>query len=92
MLLPSTYIGNSADGAPLNYNWTLPSASQLFRDVPDDVDELTCVLRIRYNISSGEGYNTGWLGSNAMLRNTEFIDRKMNGANSPVKNDPLDDW
>ena len=60
--------------------------------MPEEVSELTCVLRLRYNISSGEGYNLGWLGEDAMLRDTDFVDRRFNGGNSPIKNDPLDDW
>lgn len=86
------FAGNGADGFPISYNWTLPSAEDVFRNTPEEVNELKCVLRIRYNISSGEGYNSGWLGAGAMGREVEFADSRMNGQNSPVKNDPLEDW
>jgi len=62
------HLGNGVGGVANTYNWTIPND-------PND----NCVLRIRYNISTGD-YN-GW-----------NIDFHSNGANSPVKNDPYKDF
>jgi len=69
------HLGNVVNAQPAHYNWTLP----LSKDEPCiGLGTCTCVLRIRYNISSSDivGY-----GSN-------FTDWRSNGQNSPLKNDP----
>ncbi|XP_038054234.1 protein DD3-3-like [Patiria miniata] len=49
------HLGNGIYGQTLSYNWTIPN-----------IDHERCVMRIRYNISTGE-YN-GWSGNvNASL-------------------------
>eukprot|EP00005_Dracoamoeba_jomungandri_P003213 CAMPEP_0174251062 /NCGR_PEP_ID=MMETSP0439-20130205/1016_1 /TAXON_ID=0 /ORGANISM="Stereomyxa ramosa, Strain Chinc5" /LENGTH=564 /DNA_ID=CAMNT_0015331291 /DNA_START=96 /DNA_END=1790 /DNA_ORIENTATION=+ len=61
------HLGNGVEGWANTYNWT----------VPDDVNN-HCVLRLRYNISTGDySWNT-------------FADR--NGPNSPVRQDPYVDF
>jgi predicted ferric reductase/plastocyanin len=72
--------GNSGTGQPLSYNWTLPYLEDL-----DATTDQRCVLRIRYNISTGE-YD-GWADSDA-----KAIDSRYNQARSPVKTNPLDDF
>jgi len=62
------HLGNGLSGAANTYNWTIPNDENDF-----------CVLRIRYNISTGD-YN-GW-----------ETDYKKNGANSPVKTNPFKDF
>eukprot|EP00298_Acanthocystis_sp_HF-20_P009224 c18180_g1_i1.p1 GENE.c18180_g1_i1~~c18180_g1_i1.p1 ORF type:complete len:728 (-),score=233.95 c18180_g1_i1:67-2211(-) len=41
------HLGNTIDGHAHAYNWTLPS-------IPAGVNNLTCVLRLRYNITTGD--------------------------------------
>jgi hypothetical protein len=67
-----------ASGGPANYNWTLP----WLEDVGQS-SGATCVLRIRYNISSAE--YEGW-------DQAEAVDSRYNGARSPVKGNPLSDF
>jgi hypothetical protein len=62
------HLGNGIHGYANTFNWT----------IPDDTDD-HCVLRIRYNISTGD-YN-GW-----------NIDFNSNGQKSPVKNNPFRDF
>jgi len=64
------HLGNGLAGVQNNYVFT----------VPDNVDD-NCVLRLRYNISTGE-YD-GWNGG---------VDSSMNKGNSPTKTDPLSDY
>lgn len=64
--------GNTLDGYPASYNWT----------IPDDVISDNCVLRIRYNISTGDYIDWG----------DEAADSRRNGDQSPVTNDPVKDF
>ena len=66
------------DGGPANYNWTLPWLEDLGWQFG-----ATCVLRVRYNISSAE--YEGW-------DREEPVDSRYNGARSPVKGNPLSDF
>mmetsp|Transcript_67544 Transcript_67544/g.213827 ORF Transcript_67544/g.213827 Transcript_67544/m.213827 type:complete len:1266 (-) Transcript_67544:254-4051(-) len=69
--------GNGADGVPLSYNWTIP------RDIlPEGRDEATCVLRIRYNISSGDYVPWG----------PGMADSRLNKERSPVLQNPTKDF
>lgn len=65
------HLGNAVDGNANSYNWTLPT------DEPCLGGSCSCVLRLRYNISTSETNN--W---------ENFDDSTKNGANSPVKTDP----
>lgn len=59
------HLGNLAGAAQMNwYNWTIPE-SLAGKD--------TCILRVRYNISSGDVNDT-----------SVFADSKMNGDRSPL--------
>jgi hypothetical protein len=58
------HLGNGKDGYPITYNWT----------IPDDVSN-NCVLRVRYNISTGDYDVWNWNSS-------------MNHPNTPIRNDP----
>lgn len=60
------HLGNGVDGNFLNYNWT----------IPDDVHE-ACVIRLRYNISTGD---VDW-----------WADADLNGKNSPIIQDKIVD-
>jgi len=76
------HLGNGIEmpGFSNNYNWTLPKGS----DIPClSNNTCTCVLRLRYNISSIEA------GFPSMSRpDTGFIDYTYNAGNSVVKNNP----
>eukprot|EP00300_Choanocystis_sp_HF-7_P036492 c52346_g1_i1.p1 GENE.c52346_g1_i1~~c52346_g1_i1.p1 ORF type:complete len:750 (+),score=176.32 c52346_g1_i1:179-2251(+) len=41
------HLGNDADGYPNQFNWTLPA-------LPDGLDTMRCVLRLRYNVSTND--------------------------------------
>jgi len=67
------HLGNSAqhkahDGYASSFNWTIPN------DIQDN-----CVLRLRYNISTGD--YEGWA--------TPFVDARFNGDKSPVFQDEI---
>jgi hypothetical protein len=64
------HLGNTKSGYMPSYNWTVPYGN--FN---------TCVIRIRYNVSTG-----GFPQEDGTGR--PFVDYKNNGANSPVKNRP----
>jgi hypothetical protein len=70
------HLGNGGSiGFPNFYNWTLPLSSS--EDCISD-DNCNCVVRMRYNISSGELNNRPDSG---------FTDWTSNGDASPVKDD-----
>jgi len=51
------HLGNGRVNQPLTYNWTLPTASQLLamNFVADNAtNTFRCVMRMRYNISTGD--------------------------------------
>jgi len=62
------------------FNWTLPTDSEEGCIKGDKCD---CVLRIRYNISTGD------LGKNGNRPDKKFIDLKSNAAKSPVYQDDI---
>lgn len=62
------HLGSGENGYMNSYNWTIPR-------VPA-ADAISCVIRMRYNVSSGD-YDP-W-----------STDARSNGANSPVKDDPF---
>jgi len=76
------HLGNSNDGWAATYNWTLPDVGTESCIADDNCD---CVLRIRYNISTGD---TGD-GSQSPVEN--FIDSNSNGDLSPIHNNQLSD-
>jgi len=70
------HLGNSAmhndhEGYASSYNWTIPY------DIQDN-----CVLRLRYNISTGDYEDWGW-------ENGTFVDAKFNEDLSPVQQDEI---
>jgi hypothetical protein len=71
------HLGNSLAGFMANYNWTIFNSDQepCVKD-----NNCACVLRLRYNISTGD------LGSTGNHPATGFIDWTSNGKNSPVLN------
>jgi hypothetical protein len=73
------HLGNTENGFTANYNWTLPSQKDL--DCIKE-DNCNCVLRLRYNISTGD------LGPSGNRPDAGFIDWTSNAVNSPVKQDP----
>lgn len=72
------HLGNGLNGYHNSYNWTLPTAQQ---EPCIASDECVCVLRLRYNISTGD-FN-GW-----GLRDGKPADYTQNKENSPIRNDP----
>jgi len=68
------------------FDWIIPS------HVLDDLgqDEATCVLRLRYNISSTD-YN-GWLGFAQDKHNSDAIDSLFNGDNARLPTNPEGDF
>jgi hypothetical protein len=74
------HLGNGGLTFTNGYNWTLPTTSEESCIKKDDCN---CVLRMRYNISTGD------LGKNGNAPNSDFIDYKSNAENSPVKEDPI---
>jgi hypothetical protein len=82
--LGAGYGANNGGQGPATgrYLWILPS------DVPPDVagtqsPQSTCVLRIRYNISSGDYLGWGFVDGTGPM-----IDQTYNGLASPVKTSP----
>jgi hypothetical protein len=90
------HLGNGVGGYANTYKWILPSMDEIGSKnwIDDPRDGFTrkvapCVLRMRYNISSGDfrggieyedvkgGYNSG-----------SFADSSVNGPLSPVSQDP----
>ncbi|CAI8031608.1 Protein DD3-3 [Geodia barretti] len=70
------HLGNTIGGFPISYNWTIP-----------DLTHEHCVLRIRYNISTGE-YD-GWDSAvNSSIGRT--VDSVLNGATVAGQGSPLE--
>jgi hypothetical protein len=69
------HLGNGVDGFANSYNWTLPQGTESCVSS----DTCTCVLRLRYNISTIED---GW----PLMSNPDqgFIDWNQNGVNASV--------
>jgi len=88
------HLGNGFTGYNNDYNWTLPSSSDesCIKD-----DNCNCVLRIRYNISTGDlnakeirpGKGSGTINGNSPDASDDFIDSAFNAGQSPVTQDPL---
>jgi len=70
------HLGNGPGGNTNSFNWTLPTSTDE-SCISEDV--CACVFRIRYNISTNDIDNWG------------FVDAASNGDNSPVKNNPTVD-
>ncbi|XP_028414346.1 protein DD3-3-like [Dendronephthya gigantea] len=70
----SNHLGNARDVVPLRYNWVLPYFPSARTQ--------RCVLRIRYNISTGDYPPFSTFG--------DKNDNPENGVNSPVKNNPTE--
>lgn len=70
-------LGNGMTGSLNNFTWTLPTASELSCIASDNCN---CVLRIRYNISTGD------LGANGNRPDANFIDWTQNDPASPITN------
>lgn len=83
ILLPlnqDNYLGLNSDGVFNTYPWIVPSSN--IEPCITSSQGCNCVLRMRYNISSGA------LGINGNNPDSGFIDYTSNGANSPVQNNP----
>eukprot|EP01111_Echinosteliopsis_oligospora_P009287 TRINITY_DN26_c0_g2_i1.p1 TRINITY_DN26_c0_g2~~TRINITY_DN26_c0_g2_i1.p1 ORF type:complete len:640 (-),score=131.03 TRINITY_DN26_c0_g2_i1:72-1889(-) len=65
------HLGNGASGFTNTYNWTLPTQKE---ESCVGSSSCSCVLRIRYNVSTAE---VNW-----------NLDSTSNGVNSPVTGDP----
>jgi len=74
------HLGNGMSGYANTYNWTLPSAAQ---EPCINDDKCNCILRIRYNISTGELDDNNPSGS--------YIDWTKNAEQSPIKDEPYED-
>jgi len=73
-------LGYSNNGFLPMYNWTLPTHVQ---EPCIANNSCNCVLRLRYNVSTGDLNVGGTLQGNNPF--TDFIDSNYNGANSPVQ-------
>jgi hypothetical protein len=61
-------LGYGKNGQPIVYNWVLPS----------NIESNSCVLRVRYNVSTFDiDFN---------------LDYRSNGVRSPIKQDPVDNY
>jgi len=67
------HLGNTFNGYQASYNWTLPTRKT---EKCVERDDCTCVLRLRYNISTADVDGFG------------FADSTKNAGNSPITNDP----
>lgn len=76
------HLGNTLGGVTGNYNWTLPTHSQ---EPCINNNNCNCVLRIRYNISTGDMNN---MKNGVVLQGnnpgTNFIDWKYNADRKSV--------
>lgn len=73
------HLGNNMMGGFNTYEWKLPSANQE-ECIKSDAG-CNCVLRIRYNISTGD------VGPDGNNPDKGFIDSRSNDDNSPIKDD-----
>jgi len=73
------HLGNNVMGVFNNFFWKLPDSESCL----SDPNGCHCVLRIRYNISTGD------VGPNGNNPDSGFIDWTSNANNSPVKNDEI---
>jgi len=90
------HLGNGIGGYANTYKWVLPTILQLGNDVllddtrtgkPAGTKIAPCVLRLRYNISTGD-FHGGVEYTGLNYENGGYADATMNGANSPVTQDP----
>jgi hypothetical protein len=72
------HLGNGQNGFQNSYNWTLPTSTQ---EPCIEKDNCNCILRLRYNISTGELSNSPG--------NEPFTDWTYNGDKSGVKQDDI---
>lgn len=81
------HLGNSRDGQPLTFNWTLPSFDDLVRSgvkkFGTQGNYLKCAFRLRYNISTDD-YNPWAI-------NSTWDDNPTAGIVSPITNNPTVD-
>lgn len=76
------HLGNIGNGEMMFYTWKIPDT------IPDGD---TCVLRIRYNISSGD-FSKHPSGSSEDWDPFHDLDWKYNKDEAPLKNDPIKDF
>jgi len=77
-------LGNSKTGYTNAYSWVIPQLSVLGSTyINADGSTANCVVRIRYNISTGD-YGA-W---NGVDNNQPMVDSSDNNNNSPVQQDP----
>jgi hypothetical protein len=90
------HLGNGVGGYANTYKWVLPTMSDLGKDVlvddkrpnrPKGSKIAPCVLRLRYNISSGD-FHGGVEYTGVNYDNGGYADSTMNGKQSPVQQDP----
>eukprot|EP01065_Artemidia_motanka_P051640 TRINITY_DN9137_c1_g1_i1.p1 TRINITY_DN9137_c1_g1~~TRINITY_DN9137_c1_g1_i1.p1 ORF type:complete len:1294 (+),score=214.62 TRINITY_DN9137_c1_g1_i1:70-3951(+) len=74
------HLGNAGNGFAATYNWT----------IPEDAANSVCVLRLRYNISTGDYLPNGEGGS---WKGDWDVDSSMNGRqNAYIRNNPYADF
>jgi len=75
------HLGNGIDiqGYTSSFNWTLPDEKQ---EPCITASNCNCVLRMRYNISTGD------YGASGNRPDKDFVDSAANAAASPVSQDP----
>eukprot|EP00240_Pyramimonas_obovata_P001799 CAMPEP_0118933432 /NCGR_PEP_ID=MMETSP1169-20130426/11982_1 /TAXON_ID=36882 /ORGANISM="Pyramimonas obovata, Strain CCMP722" /LENGTH=503 /DNA_ID=CAMNT_0006876189 /DNA_START=93 /DNA_END=1600 /DNA_ORIENTATION=- len=71
------HLGNGFDAQTASYNWTIPAP-------PPGADAMICVLRVRYNITTGD--------LAAALGPEDFVDSRYNEDRSPLQNYPEADF
>jgi len=89
------HLGNGMGGYTNSYRWVLPNMDEIGKDyqVDDPRDGFTrkvapCVIRIRYNISSGD-FRGGVEFNGPSYEQNGFVDYTKNGKDrSPVTQDP----
>jgi len=69
------HLGNVQTGFQASFNWTIPTNEPCIGN-----NDCNCVLRMRYNISTGD------LGPNGNRPDAGFIDWNSNDVNSPIFN------
>jgi hypothetical protein len=87
------HLGNSFNGFEAQYNWTLPSVVRVNASNPGSdcvaTDTCECVLRLRYNISTSDAATDSVANfESAHDPRSGFPDYTLNGASSPIKQDP----
>jgi hypothetical protein len=83
------HLGNGNNGFANSYNWTMPTLAMANENNPLDCiegDNCNCVLRLRYNISTGDVGETE--AANPAMN---FLTSAHNGKASPVSQDKIVD-